>query len=333
MNRDITAAWQGSVVAAVLSQAVSAAATELPGRPTEYPARPIRLLIGLPAGGSADIIARIVGARLGETLGWHIVVDNRPGGSGLIAPQLAARAVADGYTLLFRASFFSELVASVVRRMPYDLLADFAAVSLVIKVPNVLVVNPQMPVRTVAELIAHAKANPGKLNYASSGPGSSAHLAMEALKKQTGMNLVHVPYSGAPQAIGALLGGEVQVMFGNAPAQIPQARTGKLRALAVTSAARNPQLPNVPTMEEAGIRDFELTVWFGVVAPAGVAQPILSKLNSALVKTLMLPDVREALAKQGGEASPTTRQEFAAFQKAEVKRWSTVAKDSGASFE
>jgi len=241
MKHNLTIAAHAILIAAAFSNTVSAAGSELAAA-TQYPVRPIRLLLGLPAGGSADIVARIVSAKLAETLGGHIVVDNRPGGSGLIAPQLAARATPDGYTLLFRASFFSELVASVVRSMSYDLLADFAPVSLVIKVPNVLAVNPQLPIRTVAELIAHAKANPGTLNYASSGPGSSAHLAMEALKKQSGTNLVHIPYTGAPQAISALLGGEVQVMFGNAPAQIPQVRTGKLRALAVTSAARNPQL-------------------------------------------------------------------------------------------
>lgn len=322
--------WCNVLIVAALSSAFHASGAEPVGA-ANYPVRPIRLLLGLPAGGSADIVARTVSSKLGEVVGQPIVVDNRPGASGLIAPRLAAKAQPDGYTLLLRASFFSELVASVSAPMPYDFVRDFAPVSLVVKVPNLLVVNPRRPLRTVSDLIAFAKANPGKLNYASPGRGSSAHLAMELLKRQTGTDLVHIPYKGAPQAINALLADEVQMMFGNAPAQLPHVRNGTLRALAVTSAARNRQLPNVPTMIEQGLKDFEFTVWFGVVAPVGVHHRILSKLNEALVKTLALKEVREALIQLGGEPAPTSPEEFAAFQQGEIRKWAKVAAEAGAS--
>jgi tripartite-type tricarboxylate transporter receptor subunit TctC len=295
-----------------------------------YPNRPVRLLVGLPAGGSSDIIARVVMGRLADALGQPIVVDNRPGASGLIAPELAAKAPADGHTLLFRASFFSELVASLSRKLPYDMVADFAPVGLVATVPNVLVVNATFPVKSLSELIAHAKANPGKLNYASAGTGSSTHLSMELLKKHTGIDLVHVPYKGAPQALTALLSGEITVMFGNVPGQIAHLKSGKTRALAVTSATRAAQLPEVPTMIEAGIPGLEISVWFGVLAPARAPEPILEKLNRELVKTLAMPETKAALAKYGAEPAPLSRRDFAAFQQSEISRWTPVVQASGA---
>ena len=295
-----------------------------------YPSRPIRMLVGLPPGGSTDVIARIVALKLGEALGQHVVVDNRTGASGLIAAETAAHAPADGHTLLFGASFYSEVYASLNGRLTYDPVKDFAPISLVTKVPNVLVVHPALPVRTVADFIAYAKSRPGRLNYASAGNGSSAHLSMEMLKKQAAIDLVHVPYKGAPQALVDLLAGEISVMFGNVPAQIPHLKSGKTRALAVTGARRNFQLPDVPTMVEAGVPDFELTVWYGMFAPAHVPTPVLSALNAALVKSLATPEVRERMAPQGAEPTPTTREEFAAFQKAEVAKWAKAVKDWGA---
>jgi tripartite-type tricarboxylate transporter receptor subunit TctC len=231
--------------------------------------------------------------------------------------------------LLFGASFYSEVYASLERRLPYDPVRDFAPISLVTKVPNVLVVHPALPVRTVADFIAYAKSRPGKLNYASSGNGSSAHLSMELLKKQVGIDVVHVPYKGAPQALVDLLAGEIGVMFGNVPSQIPHLKSGKTRALAVTGAIRNFQLPDVPTMIEAGVPDFEITIWYGVFTPARVPPAILSVLNSALIQSLAAPDVRQRMAVQGAEPTPTTRDEFAAFQKAEVAKWAKVVKDWG----
>ncbi len=332
MNEDCLSAIIWTAIALVLAQISAATAVSFvadSGSASVFPNHPIRLLVGLPPGGSTDAIARIVASKLGDALGQHVVVDNRTGASGLIASEIAARAPADGHTLLFGASFYSEVYASLERRLPYDPVRDFAPISLVTKVPNVLVVHPALPVRTVADFIAYAKSRPGKLNYASSGNGSSAHLSMELLKKQVGIDVVHVPYKGAPQALVDLLAGEIGVMFGNVPSQIPHLKSGKTRALAVTGAIRNFQLPDVPTMMEAGVPDFEITVWYGVFTPARVPPAILSVLNSALIQSLAAPDVRQRMAVQGAEPTPTTRDEFAAFQKAEVAKWAKVVKDWG----
>ena len=333
MNEDCLSAIIWTAIALVLAQTSAATAVSFvadSGSASVFPNHPIRLLVGLPPGGSTDAIARIVASKLGDALGQHVVVDNRTGASGLIASEIAARAPADGHTLLFGASFYSEVYASLERRLPYDPVRDFAPISLVTKVPNVLVVHPALPVRTVADFIAYAKSRPGKLNYASSGNGSSAHLSMELLKKQVGIDVVHVPYKGAPQALVDLLAGEIGVMFGNVPSQIPHLKSGKTRALAVTGAIRNFQLPDVPTMIEAGVPDFEITVWYGVFTPARVPPAILSVLNSALIQSLAAPDVRQRMAVQGAEPTPTTRDEFAAFQKAEVAKWAKVVRDWGA---
>ena len=333
MNEDCLSAIIWTAIALVLAQISAATAVSFvadSGSASVFPNHPIRLLVGLPPGGSTDAIARIVASKLGDALGQHVVVDNRTGASGLIASEIAARAPADGHTLLFGASFYSEVYASLERRLPYDPVRDFAPISLVTKVPNVLIVHPALPVRTVADFIAYAKSRPGKLNYASSGNGSSAHLSMELLKKQVGIDVVHVPYKGAPQALVDLLAGEISVMFGNVPSQIPHLKSGKTRALAVTGAIRNFQLPDVPTMIEAGVPDFEITVWYGVFTPARVPPAILSVLNSALIQSLAAPDVRQRMAVQGAEPTPTTRDEFAAFQKAEVAKWAKVVRDWGA---
>ena len=298
-----------------------------------YPDRPIRLLVGLPPGGSVDVVARIVMPKLGEALGQQIVIDNRTGAAGRLAAETAAKALPDGHTLLFEASFFSEVLALVQHNLAYDPVRDFAPISLVTKIPNVLVVSATLPVRTVNDLIAQAKAHPGKLNYASPGKGSSAHLTMEMLKKQTGIDIVHVPFKGAPQALVELVGGNIHAMFGNVPVTIPHVRSGKIRALGVTGATRNFQLPDVPTMLEAGVPGFEITVWFGVFAPARVPQPVLERLNTELVKTLKLPEVKERMAQQGAEPTPTTRQEFAAFQAAEFAKWTKAVREWGATLE
>lgn len=333
MQQNFPAARRAIAMLVALVPALPAAAAQLEARSATdatYPNRPVRLLVGLPPGGSVDVVARIVAAKLGDALNQHVVVDNRSGASGLIASETAAKAPPDGHTLLFGASFYSEVYASIQMRLPYDPVRDFAPISLVTKVPNVLVVHSALKVQTVSDLIAHAKANPGTLNYASSGNGSSAHLSMEMLKKQTGINIVHVPYKGAPQALVDLLAGDISAMFGNVPAQIPHLKSGKTRALAVTAAKRNFQLPDVPTMMEAGVPGFEITVWYGVFAPARVPQPILAKLNAELVKTLNMPEIRERMAQQGAEPAPTTREEFATFQKAEVAKWAKLVRAWGA---
>lgn len=313
---------------AVAGQAIAVNAAD-----RSYPVRPIRLLVGLPPGGSVDVVARIVMPKLGEALGQHIVIDNRTGAAGRLAAETAAKAPPDGHTLLFEASFFSEVLALVQKNLSYDPVRDFAPISLVTKIPNVLMVSTALPVRTVGELIMQAKANPGRLNYASPGKGSSAHLTMEMLKKQTGINIVHVPFKGAPQALVELLAGSIQAMFSNVPVTIPHLKSGKTRALAVTGATRNFQLPEIPTMIEAGVPGFEITVWYGLLAPARVARPVLDRLNTELVKTLMLPAIKERMAQQGAEATPTTRQEFAAFQTAEFAKWTKAVREWGAALE
>jgi tripartite-type tricarboxylate transporter receptor subunit TctC len=320
-----------------LAQAFPAAGAQAEAHGTAgsaaYPMRPVRMLIGLPPGGPTDLVARIVAPRFGEALGQPIIIDNRTGAGGLIAAETAARAPADGYTLLFGAVSYSAIFASLYKKLPYDPVRDFAPISLVTKVPNVLVVNPALPVKTVGDFVAYAKANPGKLSYGSSGSGTSLHLCMEMLKKQAGIQVTHVPYKGGPAAILDLIGGQIQVMFDNAPGQIPHVRSGKTRALAITAARRNAQLPDVPTMIEAGVPGFEVSSWYGVFAPANVPQPVLAKLNTDLVKTLNLPEIRARMAEQGVEPAPTTRAEFAAFQKAEVARWAQVVKDAGAAVD
>ena len=298
-----------------------------------YPNRPIRLMVGLPPGGSVDVVARIVIPKLAEALGQHVVIDNRTGAAGRIAAEIVAKAPPDGHTLLFDASFYSEVLALVQHNLPYDPVRDFAPISLVTKLPNVLVVSPALPARTVGELIAYAKANPGKLNYASPGKGSSAHLTMEMLKKQTAIDLVHVPFKGAPQALVEVLAGNIHVMFGNIPVTIPHLRSGKTRALAVTGSTRNFQLPEVPTMIEAGVPGFEITVWYGVFAPARTPSAVLDRLNAELVNALKMPEVRERMAQQGAEPTPTTRQEFATFLAAEFAKWTKVVREWGTALE
>lgn len=336
MRRNCLAACRRIAVAFALAQALSATAAQFEGRSAAdpaYPNRPIRLLVGLPAGGSTDVMARIVAAKLGDALGQQVVVENRPGSGGLIAAETAAKAPPDGHTLLFGAISYSAVFASLYKNLPYDPVKNFAPISLVTKLPNVFVVNPALPVRSVSEFIAYAKANPGKLSYGSSGAGTSLHLSMEMLKKQAGIEVVHVPYKGGPAAVVDLLAGRIQVMFDNLPGQIANVKSGRARALAVTTAKRNFLLPEVPTMMEAGVPGFEVTVWYGMFAPARVPGPIVAKLNAQLVKTLNMPEVKERMAEQGAEPAPTTREEFAAFQKAEVAKWAKVVKDSGATAE
>jgi tripartite-type tricarboxylate transporter receptor subunit TctC len=295
-----------------------------------YPNKPIHLLVGLAAGGGTDIIARMVSAKLGESLGQQIIVENRTGSGGLIAAEAGAKAAPDGYTLLFGAISYSSIFASLYKKLPYDPVKDFAPISLVATFPNVLVVNPNLPVKSVAELIAYGRANPGKLSYGSSGVGSSLHLSMEMLKSMTKLDAVHVPYKGGAPATADLLGGQIQAMFDNLPGQINYVKAGRTRALAVTTTKRSPQLPDVPTMIEAGVPGYEVNVWYGMLAPAATPKPIIDKLNTELVKTLNSADVKERMAKEGAEPMPTTPAEFAAFQKAEITKWAKVVKESGA---
>lgn len=314
----------------ISAAAVLALALIGPAYSQEYPVKAVRLVLGFPPGDGVDTVTRIVSAKLGEIWGRQVIVDNRPGAGGTIGADIAAKATADGYTLLVCTTATHAIGPALYKKLPYEHIKDFAPVSLISATANVLVVHPSVPVHTVTEFIHYAKAKSGKISYGSAGVGSTLHLSMELLKTMTGINVVHVPYKGGAPAVADLLGGQVQAMFGALPLQLPHIKAGKMRALGVTSAKRSPQLPDVPTLAESGVPGFEVTLWQGVCAPAAVPKPILSKLNADTVKALNMPDLRQRLAEQGVEAAPSTPADFAAFIRSETIKWAKVVKESGA---
>ncbi len=295
-----------------------------------YPAKPIRLVVPFPPGGATDILARAVAQKLTEAWGQQVLVDNRPGAGGNIGSELVAKAAPDGYTLEMGTVGTHAINASLYAKMPYDHVKDFVPVILVAGVPNVLVVHPSVPVNTVAELIAYAKANPGKLNFASSGSGTSIHLSGELFKVMAGVQMTHVPYKGSAPAMQDLLGGQVQLMFDNLPPSLPQIKAGKLRALAVTSATRAPALPDTPTVAEAGLPGFEASSWFGILAPAGTPPAIVAKLNAEIARWLATPEAKEKMLALGANAVGGTPEDFARHIAAETAKWAKVVRDSGA---
>jgi tripartite-type tricarboxylate transporter receptor subunit TctC len=295
-----------------------------------YPTKPIRIVVPFPPGGATDILARDVAQKLSESFGQQVIVDNRPGAGGNIGSELVARSAPDGYTLEMGTVGTHAINASLYSKMPYDHVKDFVPVILVAGVPNVLVVNPAVPANSVAELIAYAKANPGKLNFASSGAGTSIHLSGELFKVMAGVQMTHIPYKGSAPALQDLLGGQVQLMFDNLPPSLPQIKAGKLRALAVTSLTRAPALPDVPTVAEAGLPGFEASSWFGILAPAGTPPAIVAKLNAEIAKWLATPEAKEKLSKQGANAAGGSPEDFARHIAAETTKWAKVVKDSGA---
>ena len=298
-----------------------------------YPNRPIRAIVPIAPGGGTDTTGRLVTTRLSEALGQQIVVDNRAGGGGTIGASIVAKAQPDGYTILFGSISTHGVNPAIYKNLPYDHIKDFAPVSLIGTVPNVLVVHPSLPVKSVSDLINYAKANPGKINYGSAGIGSPPHLSMELLKSMAGINLLHVPYKGAGPALAELLGGQTQVMCTSLAGQLPHIKAGRVRALAVTTAKRNPQLPDVPTMIEAGVPGYEVTIWYAVFTPAGVPKPIITRLNSELVKLLKMPEMKERMAQIGVDPAPSTPQELAAFVKSETAKWTKVVQEAGVKLE
>ena len=298
-----------------------------------YPSRPLRAIVPIAPGGGTDTTGRLVLTRLGEVLGQQIVVDNRAGGGGTIGAMIAAKAAPDGYTFLFGSIATHAVNPAMYKKLPYDHIRDFAPVARIGTVPNVLVVHPALPVKTVGELLSHARASPGKINYGSAGIGSPPHLSMELLKSMTGVNIVHIPYKGAGPALAELLGGQTQVMCTSLAGQLPHIKAGRVRALAVTTARRNAQVPNVPTMIEAGVPGYEVTIWYAVFFPAGAPKAIVTRLNSELVKILNSPDMKERLAQIGVDPAPSTPEELAAFVKAETAKYTKVAQDAGIKLE
>jgi tripartite-type tricarboxylate transporter receptor subunit TctC len=304
-----------------------------PAKAQEYPSKPIRLVVPFAAGGATDVLARLVGERLTASLGQQVVVDNRPGAGGNIGSDIVARAEPDGYTILMGAVGTHAINPSLYPKMPYDPVKDFAPVTLVASVPNVLVVNPEVPAKSVQELIDLAKAKPGELNFASSGNGTSIHLSGELFKAMTGTDIVHVPYKGSGPAVTDLLGGQVQMMFDNMPSSLPHVKAGKLRALGVTSAKRSPALPEVPTIAEAGVPGYDATSWFGILAPAGTPEPVVTRLQGAIVQALGEPEMRQRMADLGAEPVGDTPAEFGQFIAAEIAKWAKVVNDAGVKLE
>ncbi|MCC2596580.1 tripartite tricarboxylate transporter substrate binding protein [Pusillimonas sp. MFBS29] len=297
-----------------------------------YPDRPIKMVVGFSAGGTTDTVARIVSKEMSDALGQSVVVDNRPGAGSNIASELVARSDPDGYTL-YMVAVTSAINQTLYKNLRFNLIEDFTPVALAVRVPNVLVVNPKVPVKSVKELVDYAKANPGKLNFASSGSGTSIHMAGELFKQSAGIDAVHIPYKGSAPAMADLIGGQVDYMFDNMPSAWPHVESGSLRALAVTTADRSKTAPDLPTMQESGFPSFDVSSWFGVIAPKGTPPEIINKLNEVMLAALAKPEVQKSLEDLGAVPAKTTPAEFGNFIKSEVEGWAKVVKASGATVD
>ena len=298
-------------------------------RAQSYPSKPIRLIIPFPPGGSTDILGRSLAQKLSEAWGQQVLVDNRGGAGGTIGADLAAKAPADGYTLLMGHIGTLAVNVSLYPKLSYDPVRDFAPVSLVALVPNVLVVHPALPVKNVTELIAYAKANPGKLNYSSGGNGSAAHLAVEYFKLQTKTEIVHVPYKGTGPSVTDLIAGQVSMTMTGAPAVMPHVQSGRIRALGVSSPQRIPALAQIPTVAESGVPGFDATQWYGVVAPVGTPKDIVARLNAEIRKIMQSKEMLERLNTEGAISAAGTPEQFDAYIKSEIARWGAVVKAAG----
>jgi tripartite-type tricarboxylate transporter receptor subunit TctC len=300
-----------------------------PAHAQPWPAKPIRIIIAQAPGSATDVISRVVGNRLSEALGQPIVVETRPGAGGMLGTEAAARSAPDGYTLFMANNSTHGSNPALYAKLPYDAVNDFAAISLVATVPYVLVVDPSLPVKNVDDLVKLAKSAPGKINFASAGNGSTHQFCGELLKSMAGIDMVHVPYKGSPPAIAGLIGGEVQLMYANLTDIGSQLRSGRVKALAVTSEKRAPLLPDVPTMEEAGMPGFAINSWFGLLAPAGTPAPIIARLNAETAKVLARDDVKQTLGAQGLQLEPGTPEQFAAHIKSEIAKFTRIARAAG----
>ena len=298
-----------------------------------YPAKPVRVIVGFPPGGGTDVVARVIAQKLTEWWGQPVTVENRAGATGTIGADYVAKSAPDGYTLIMGHVNSTGLAPNLFPKLPYDPIKDFAAVSYVGYVPNVLAVHPSIPAKSVKELVALLKANPGKYNYASSGNGSTQHIAGEVFKQLTGTSIVHVPYKGSGDAIKDLLAGVVAMNFDTMPPVMPHIQAGKLRGLAISTPRRVAQLPEVPTFAEEGITGFDVTNWYGVMAPAGTPREIVAKLNADINKAMQVPEVRARLEGVGTQLREMSAPEFEAFMKAEVAKYAKIIKDTGVRIE
>jgi tripartite-type tricarboxylate transporter receptor subunit TctC len=316
----------------ILAQTVLAFCSAFPAATLAqpFPAKPLRVIVPYAPGGTADMLARAVAQKLAAAWGQQVIVDNRPGASGMIGADAAAKAPPDGYTLLMAYTAEISIVPGMTKKMAYDPQRDLAPVTLGAITPMALVVHPSLPVKNVKDFVALAKARPGELAYASAGNGSPAHLAFEWMQRAAKISITHVPYKGAAPALIDLLGGHVVIYFSGMPPAMPHVRAGRLRALAVSTAQRSPAAPEVPTVAESGIAGFDVPTWFGVLVPAATPRDIISKLNAAIVQALAAPDVREQMAREGAETRPTSPDEFGAFIRAESAKFARIIRDSGA---
>ncbi len=318
-----------SVVCARLMAAIVACAA-IGGWAQPYPTKSIRIIVPFPAGGTADIMARVVGQKMTETWSQQVVIDNRAGAGGNIAAEVAAKSAPDGYTLFLCTVGTHAIHQTLYSKLAFDPIKDFSAVAYIAGVPNVVVVHPSIPVKSVKELIAFIKARPGQVNFGSPGTGSSVHMSGEMLKVMAGLNMTHIAYKGNPQAVTDLMAGQIELMITNMPSVIPYIQSGRLRALAVTIRGRSQALPDLPTMEEAGLPGYESSAWFGLVGPAAVPRDIVSKLNAEVVRIVRRADVKQNLASQGADPLVMTPDEFDAFMRAETAKWAKIVKASGA---
>jgi tripartite-type tricarboxylate transporter receptor subunit TctC len=312
----------GCVLTAAVAQAQQAA----------YPSRPLRLILPFPPGGSTDLLGRTLAEKLGDSLRQPVIPENRPGAGGNVGAEAAARSAPDGYTLVLCAPSLA-ISPSLYRKLNYDPMRDLVPVALVATIPNLLVVHPSVPARSLAELAQHARANPGKLNFGTGGPGTSNQLAADMFRSLSRTEIVLVPYKGAETAMLAVLSGQVQMVVIGTPASATHVKSGKLRALALLGKERYPDLPDVPTAAESGMPEFEVDTWYGVLAPAGVPREVLARLNGDIVKVMRTPDMRERLATMGIQPLASTPEEFGEFLKSEVARWGKVVRESGAQVE
>jgi tripartite-type tricarboxylate transporter receptor subunit TctC len=297
---------------------------------SDYPAKPIRLVHGFTPGGISDVLARALGAKLAESMGQQVLVEPRPGAGTTIASEYIAKSPADGYTLFLQDMTTHAINASLYRRLPYDSVRDFTPVTLIAASPLILVVHPSLPVKSVKELVALAKRRPGEISHGSSGNGTIVHLAAEMLKSMADIRMVHVPYKGSPQAVTGLLSGEVAVSFATLPPALPMVAAGKLRALGVTTPQRSGAAPEVPTMKEAGLKDFELVLYSGILAPRGAPRPVVDRLNAEFGKAVRLPDIQKIYSNVGAVPVTSTPAEFAAYINSEMTKLGKLVQISGA---
>lgn len=300
------------------------------GAQPAYPSKPIKIIVGSTPGGGPDIMARAIGQKLNEALGQPVIIDNRPGAGGIIGSEIAAKSPPDGYTLMMANAGSHAVNVSLYPKLGYDPVRDFTPVSLVSTAPNVLIVHPSLPAKNVRELIALAKTRPGDLSFGSGGNGSTAHLSGELFRALAGLNLVHVPFRGAPAAVLGVSSGQVALAFPNLPPALPAMRSGKARALGVTTSARSSSAPEVPTIGESGLPGYEATAWYGVLAPAGTSRDIVMKLNAEIVKSLRSDEMKQRIALDGGDVVGSTPEVFGEVIRNDIAKWAKVVKLSGA---